>query len=51
MGIPANDLGVSRHLVPVDSITRTIGKRQAMGKPVDQQHLHVDGEDPAWRSR
>jgi hypothetical protein len=28
MGIPARDLGVSRHLVPVDSIVRTIQQRQ-----------------------
>lgn len=30
MGISAKELGVSRHLIPVDSIVRTIEKRQAM---------------------
>lgn len=29
MGIPAKDLGVSRHLVPVNSIIRTIERRQS----------------------
>jgi succinate dehydrogenase / fumarate reductase cytochrome b subunit len=29
MGIPAKDLGFSRHLVPADSIIRTIERRQA----------------------
>ncbi len=29
MGIPAKDLGVSRHLVPVDSIVRRVQKREA----------------------
>jgi len=29
MGIPPKDLGVSRHLVPVDSIIRVVEKRQA----------------------
>lgn len=29
MGIPAKDLGVSRHLVPVDSIVRTMKKRDS----------------------
>jgi succinate dehydrogenase / fumarate reductase cytochrome b subunit len=28
MGIPAKDLGVSRHLVPVDSIVRTVERRR-----------------------
>ena len=28
MGIPAKDLGLSRHLIPVDSIIRTIDKRR-----------------------
>ncbi len=28
LGVPAKNLGVSRHLVPVDSIVRTIEKRQ-----------------------
>lgn len=28
MGIPARDLGVARHLVPVDSIVRTLQQRQ-----------------------
>jgi succinate dehydrogenase / fumarate reductase, cytochrome b subunit len=30
MGIPAKDLGVARHLVPLDSITRTIEKRETV---------------------
>ena len=29
MGIPAKDLGVSGHLVPVDSIVRLVHKREA----------------------
>jgi succinate dehydrogenase / fumarate reductase cytochrome b subunit len=29
MGVPAKDLGVSRHLVPVDAIVRTVEKRKA----------------------
>lgn len=33
MGIPAKDLGVSRHLVPVDSIIRITEKRRAEQKP------------------
>jgi succinate dehydrogenase / fumarate reductase cytochrome b subunit len=28
MGIPAKDLGVSRHLIPVDAIVRTVEKRR-----------------------
>ena len=28
MGVPAKDLGVSRHLVPVDSIVRRIEKQR-----------------------
>jgi succinate dehydrogenase / fumarate reductase cytochrome b subunit len=30
MGIPANDLGVSRHLIPVDSIVREVEKRRTL---------------------
>ncbi len=30
MGVPAHDLGVSRHLVPVDSIIRTIERRHTI---------------------
>lgn len=33
MGIPPKDLGVSRHLVPVDSIIRVTEKRRAEQKP------------------
>lgn len=29
MGVPAKDLGLSRHLIPVDSIIRRVGDRQA----------------------
>lgn len=32
MGIPAKDLGLSRHLIPVDSIIRTIDKRRVEQK-------------------
>ena len=32
MGIPPKDLGVSRHLVPVDSIVRVVEKRRAEQK-------------------
>jgi succinate dehydrogenase / fumarate reductase cytochrome b subunit len=32
MGIPPKDLGVSRHLVPVDSIIRVVEKRRAEQK-------------------
>lgn len=31
MGIPAKDLGVSRHLIPVDSIVRTVERRRESG--------------------
>lgn len=30
MGIPAKDLGVSRHLIPVDAIVRTVEKRREL---------------------
>ncbi len=33
MGVPPKDLGVSRHLVPVDSIIRVVEKRRAEQKP------------------
>ncbi len=33
MGVPSKDLGVSRHLVPVDSIIRVVEKRRAEQKP------------------
>lgn len=33
MGVPPKDLGVSRHLVPVDSIIRLVEKRRAEQKP------------------
>lgn len=33
MGVQAKDLGLSRHLVPVDSIIRTVEKRRAAQKP------------------